>query len=92
MGFVSPQEIWQKEALKDEFDRVFKEIKKKAPFDFLDKNQIYKIYQEYIKGNFQDWLIWRVYVCLSGKRFGGFMRKLYYLTRSFYPYQKGAGH
>ncbi len=64
MGFVSPQEVWQKTLLKDEFDKVFKEIELNGLFDFINKEQIYKIYREYQQKNFKDWtFLWRVY-CL----------------------------
>jgi asparagine synthase (glutamine-hydrolysing) len=64
MGFISPQEIWQKKELKDEFDRVFELINKEGLFEFLDNKKIYELYQNYQKGLFNDWaLIWRFY-CL----------------------------
>ena len=64
MGFVSPQEVWQKNELKDEFDRVFKNIKDEGLFEFLDHQKIYELYIQYQNGTFNDWvLIWRFY-CL----------------------------
>ncbi len=62
MGFISPQEVWQKKELKDEFDNVFEDIKKNGLFDFLDTDEIYKLYKNYQNGLFDDWaLIWRFY-------------------------------
>ena len=64
MGFISPQEIWQKGELKSEFDAVFEDIKENGLFEFLDHNRIYELYIEYQKGIFCDWaMIWRFY-CL----------------------------
>ena len=64
MGFISPQEIWQKTELKDEFDKVFIDIKEHGLFDFLDHNRIYELYIKYQNNEFHDWvLIWRFY-CL----------------------------
>ncbi len=64
MGFVSPQEVWQKNELKEDFDRVFYEINNKGLFSFLDNKKIYKLYKDYQGGSFKDWsLIWRFY-CL----------------------------
>lgn len=64
MGFISPQEIWQKSELKYEFDIVFEDIRKNGIFDFLDNDVIYGLYREYQIGKFNDWaLIWRFY-CL----------------------------
>lgn len=64
MGFVSPQEEWQKTILKDEFDKVFSEILANGLFDFIDEKKIYSLYEDYSKNRFSDWsFIWRVY-CL----------------------------
>ncbi len=64
MGFVSPQEIWQKEELKDEFDRVFEDIRANGLFNFLNHEEIYSLYIKYQGNQFHDWsLIWRFY-CL----------------------------
>lgn len=64
MGFVSPQEVWQKGALKPDFDNVFVDIKKNGFFEGSNPNQIFNNYQEYQKGNHNNWTkIWRNY-CL----------------------------
>ncbi len=64
MGFISPQEVWQKQELKEEFDNVFEIIKNEGLFEFLDSNKIYDLYKKYQDGLFNDWtLIWRFY-CL----------------------------
>jgi len=64
MGFVSPQEVWQREELKEEFDKIFEDIHENGLFSFLDKNVIYSLYVDYQNYKFNDWtLIWRLY-CL----------------------------
>jgi asparagine synthase (glutamine-hydrolysing) len=64
MGFVSPQEVWQKNELKDDFDKVFEDIRRNGIFEFLDHKKIYSLYVQYQDGDFQDWsVIWRFY-CL----------------------------
>ena len=68
MGFVSPQEEWQKTILTEEFDREFEEIKEKGIFDFLDANRIYLLYQNYKENNMSDWaVVWRIYVLYRWK-------------------------
>jgi len=72
MGFISPQEIWQREVLKDELDLVFKEIYKNGIFDFIDKKRIYDLYQKYQNRKFNDWaFIWRVYCLYKWKKVWG---------------------
>jgi len=62
MGFISPQELWQKTNLENEFDKVFEEIKLNGIFNFIDKNRVYFLYQEYKCEKLKDWaLIWRIY-------------------------------
>ncbi len=62
-GFVSPQEIWQKGLLKEEFDQVFDEIREEGVFACLDHHRIYELYTRYTEGRFDDWgLIWRFYI------------------------------
>jgi asparagine synthase (glutamine-hydrolysing) len=64
MGFISPQEIWQKNELKEEFDKVFEDIKENGLFKILNHQKIYQLYTQYQDGVFHDWvLIWRFY-CL----------------------------
>ena len=72
MGFVSPQELWQREVLKDELDLVFKEIYKNGIFDFIDNKRIYDLYQKYQNKKFNDWaFIWRVYCLYKWKKVWG---------------------
>lgn len=69
MGFVSPQEIWQKTILKKSFDEVFKDIEVNGLFDFLDNKQIYRVYTEYKEGELDDWsFIWRIYCLYQWKK------------------------
>jgi asparagine synthase (glutamine-hydrolysing) len=69
MGFISPQEVWQKTILKDELDKVFEDIKINGIFDFIDKNMTYYIYQEYKYNRIEDWsLIWRIYSIYNWKK------------------------
>jgi len=69
MGFISPQEVWQKTLLKDELDKSFKEIKKDGIFDFIDNERVYDIYYEYKSDNFHDWaFIWRIYCLYRWKK------------------------
>ncbi len=68
LGFVTPQEIWQKECLEKCIDDVFLDIKKNGIFDFLDKNEIYKIYEEYKNSRFHDYgFIWRIFYLYKWK-------------------------
>jgi asparagine synthase (glutamine-hydrolysing) len=69
MGFVSPQEVWQKTILKDEFDSVFKDIKKNGLFDFMDSARIGELYDEYKNNKMNDWaLIWNFYIVYKWKK------------------------
>ncbi len=64
MGFVSPQELWQRSILKNEFDHSFANLKENGLFEFIDSERVYEIYLKYQKREFDDWaFIWRVY-CL----------------------------
>jgi asparagine synthase (glutamine-hydrolysing) len=63
-GFTSPQEIWQKNELKDELDACFKEIEKNGLFDFIETSEITSLYKQYTDNKLADWaVIWRIY-CL----------------------------
>ena len=69
MGFVSPQEVWQKTILKKEFDEVFEDIEINGIFNFMNSTKIYFLYEEYRKNNFSDWsLIWRIYSIYKWKK------------------------
>jgi asparagine synthase (glutamine-hydrolysing) len=68
MGFISPQEVWQKTILKDEFDNVFEDIKINGIFNFIDKERVDTLYQEYQNNKLNDWsLIWRIYLVYKWK-------------------------
>ena len=69
MGFVSPQEVWQKTKLKSEFDKVFLDIKMGGMFDFIDQNEVCELYRKYQNNKFEDWsLIWRIYLLYKWKK------------------------
>jgi len=69
MGFISPQEAWQKTILQNEFEKVFEEINKNGIFIFINEKQIYDIYQKYKNNQFSDWpFIWRVYCLYKWKK------------------------
>jgi len=64
MGFISPQEIWQKNDFKSTLDNVFNELLERKLLSFLDYDDLAKIYNEYHKDEYTDWtFIWRVF-CL----------------------------
>lgn len=63
MGFVSPQEIWQKNEWKEEFDSTF-ELIRSFGIAGMEGNNYYRLYQQYTRGQYEDWAkIWRIY-CL----------------------------
>jgi len=69
MGFVSPQEVWQKTILKDEFDKVFHDIEINGLFNFINKENIVALYQNYKNENMNDWvIIWRIYCLYKWKK------------------------
>ncbi len=62
MGFVSPQEEWQRDELKPCFDEAFNVIKRDGLFSFIDKDAVYDFYQSYCRCEHNDWaLVWRLY-------------------------------
>lgn len=65
MGFVSPQEFWQKNELAKLFADEFAGIKAHGLFDFLDVGKLVSTYNAYRDGSNNDWgYIWRIF-CLS---------------------------
>ncbi len=69
MGFVSPQELWQKNILCKEFDDVFASIKNEGLFSFINHHEITKLYQRYQEGESVDWgFIWRIYILYKWKK------------------------
>ncbi|MGJ0302816.1 asparagine synthase (glutamine-hydrolyzing) [Aliarcobacter cryaerophilus] len=69
MGFVSPQEVWQKTILKDELDKAFKDIEKNGLFDFINKKNIFDLYENYKNNRLNDWaIIWRIYCLYKWKK------------------------
>ena len=72
MGFISPQEVWQKTILKEELDKSFESIKNNGIFDFIDNKRVYDIYTQYKSNNFNDWsFIWRIYCLYRWKKVWG---------------------
>jgi asparagine synthase (glutamine-hydrolysing) len=69
MGFVSPQEVWQKTILKNDMDKVFEVIKTDGLFDFINSSKLYDIYQKYHQNKMNDWtFIWRLYCLYKWKK------------------------
>lgn len=76
MGFVSPQEVWQRSILRDDFETVFKEIQRGNIFQFIDGQKVYTLFEEYQKNNFSDWaFIWRIYCLYKWKEVWGIDEK-----------------
>ena len=72
MGFVSPQELWQKTVLKEELDAAFEEIGRSGLFRFLDHGKIVDIYRQYQLKKLDDWaFVWRVYCLYKWKKVWG---------------------
>lgn len=65
MGFITPQELWQRNILKPIFDKVFSQDLQ-AIFPFLNGTNIKEIYHSYQhkQNDKWTWLIWRV-ACLT---------------------------
>ena len=64
MGFVSPQEVWQKNELKPSLDATFEKIRHEGLTGVVSGEKVFQMYQDYQKGLFTDWaFIWRCY-CL----------------------------
>lgn len=62
MGFVSPQEIWQKRELSNWFDQTFERIKQHSTY--FSGEHAASLYQQYRNGKYDRWdHIWR-YFCL----------------------------
>lgn len=69
MGFVSPQEIWQKTILKDELDKAFEDIKLNGLFGFIDAQKVVRLYEEYSQNKIDNWsLIWNFYIVYKWKK------------------------
>ncbi len=61
MGFVSPQEMWQKNEWKPIFDHAFEHIRKMGLVG-MEGQKYYYLYQCYLKNKNIDWSdIWRIY-------------------------------
>jgi len=60
MGFVSPQEEWQRHTLKPMLDSVFNQDLQ-AIFPFLDGTRVQSMYRQYQAGHNNNWaLMWRI--------------------------------
>jgi asparagine synthase (glutamine-hydrolysing) len=59
MGFTTPQELWQRDVLKDDFDRVMHKISSDKLFQIPDLATAYQNYQTKNQGDF--YYFWRVY-------------------------------
>jgi asparagine synthase (glutamine-hydrolysing) len=64
MGFVSPQQDWQRDVLQPALDAAFAQDLQMM-FSFLDGKQVKEIYRQYRTGQIDNWAwIWRV-ACLT---------------------------
>lgn len=69
MGFVSPQEVWQKTILKDELDKAFEDIKLNGLFGFIDTQRVISLYEDYSQDKMSNWsLIWDIYIVYKWKQ------------------------
>lgn len=69
MGFVSPQEVWQRTLLKETFDETFKAIQTEGLFPFIDGKTVYRLYLDYQEQKMDDWaFIWRLYCLYQWKK------------------------
>jgi asparagine synthase (glutamine-hydrolysing) len=65
MGFVSPQEVWQRGVLKPELDRVLPRYADTRTASLVDDPRIAEGIRRYLAGDDAEWgLAWRVY-CLE---------------------------
>ena len=61
MGFVSPQEKWQRTLLKDYTSKIITKSNIKKNFPFMDDESIISAYDNYLKGITNDWsFFWRI--------------------------------
>jgi asparagine synthase (glutamine-hydrolysing) len=69
MGFISPQEVWQKNEFKSMFDKTFTDIANDGIFNFLDSSEIIEKYKLYQDGKFTDWhYIWKLFILFHWKK------------------------
>ena len=62
MGYVTPQEIWQKNELKELLDHAFSDIKVNGLYGIGQGEKVHHLYMQYCEGHFQDWtFIWRFF-------------------------------
>ena len=64
MGFVSPQELWQKQFLAKEFDVVYQNDIFKDMVHGYGKLSVLDEYEDYRKGANDDWSKYWRYFCL----------------------------
>lgn len=68
MGFVSPQEVWQKKEWKSIFDDTFEQIKQTGLVG-RDGKSYFELYQTYKSNGKVDWAeIWRIYSLYRWKK------------------------
>jgi len=69
MGFVSPQEKWQKTLLKGYTNRIITKKNIEDNFPFLDGKRIISAYNNYLKGRNKDWsFFWRICCLFEWKK------------------------
>lgn len=72
MGFVSPQELWQKKELKLSFDNTFNDIMEHGLLK-MNTSKLLKSYNKYSEGKFPKWnYIWRGYCLYHWAKENGF--------------------
>jgi asparagine synthase (glutamine-hydrolysing) len=82
MGFVSPQEEWQKTILKEYMDGIILKDKIEMEFPFLHAENIERLYNDYKNNEFHDWsLFWRV-CCLYEWKMLWFNKNNWYVQES----------
>ena len=62
MGYVSPQEIWQRNDLKQLLDQAFSDIKVNGLYGIGQGEKLHRLYPQYCEGQFQgSAFIWRCF-------------------------------
>ncbi len=68
-GFVTPQEVWQKNILREPMRKTLLDMDWKSAFPFIDAEACRKFINEYYDDKNNDWaLVWRLYCLLIWHR------------------------
>lgn len=70
MGFVSPQEVWQRTELRDLLTEAYSFLSIHPEYIFInDKKEVLKNFQEYLGGKNDNWpFVWRIFCLLQWLR------------------------